>query len=372
MSKSYIIAIIIAGVIGAWLLSGQLRDTSEEHPPAVSIAEHNELIKLQRVRTSVSKATPHTADVILRGRTEALRKVQIRAETAGRIIALPPTKGQQVAEGDLLCQLDPQDRSARLAEARALVRARKLELDQAEALKKKGHRSETAAAGARAQYDSAVAVLRRIQVELSNTEIRAPFDGVIEDLPNKFGSYLQPGSLCAVLVDEDPFLVTAQLSEKEVAALAPGDEATVQLIDGSIHKGKVRFVAKSADDVTRTFLTEIQVPNPDRTLREGMTANITVKARERLAHQVTPDILTLNDAGQIGLKVVSATKKVEFVPVDVIDQTGEGLWVTGLPDEANLITVGQEFVLEGETVAVDASTEPDSRAADAQLEGSGT
>jgi len=372
MSKSYIIAIIIAGIIGGWLISGQLRDQTEATKPAVSIAEQNEEIKLQRVRTRISKAMPHTADVVLRGRTEALRKVHVKAETMGRIIALPPDKGQQVEQGDLLCQLDPQDRTARLAEAKAQVRARKLELDQAKTLKAKGHRSQTAVASAQANYDSAAAGLRAIQVDLNNTYIRAPFDGVIEDLPNKFGSYLRNGDLCAVLVDEDPFLVTAQLSEREVSVLSEGDSASIQLVDGSIHKGKVRFLAKSADQVTRTFLTEIQIPNPDRNLREGMTANITVAASEQLAHQVTSDILTLSDAGQIGLKVVEPDQTVTFVPVTIIDQRSDGIFVTGLPDETRIITVGQEFVLAGEKVAIDNVTEPDSRAADAQIEGSGT
>ncbi len=372
MSKSYIIAIVIAGIIGGWLLSGQLRDTTEQNAPAVSIAEQNEKIKLQKVRTRISKAVPHTADVVLRGRTEALRKVQVKAETTGRIISLPPDKGQQVEQGDLLCQLDPQDRGARLAEAKAQMRARKLELDQAKALKSKGHRSQTAVASAQANYDSAAAGLRRIQVDLNNTYIRAPFDGVIEDLPNKFGSYLQNGALCAVLVDEDPFLVTAQLSEREVTMLKEGDQATVQLVDGSIHKGKIRFIAKSSDQVTRTFLTEIQIPNPERRLREGMTANITVQAGEQFAHKVTSDILTLNDAGQIGLKVVEPDQTVEFVEVAVIDQAADGIYVTGLPEEVRLITVGQEFVLAGDKVDADGLNEPDSRAADAQLEGSGT
>jgi len=195
---------------------------------------------------------------------------------------------------------------------------------------------------------------------------------VIEDLPNKFGSYLRNGDLCAVLVDEDPFLVTAQLSEREVSVLSEGDSASIQLVDGSIHKGKVRFLAKSADQVTRTFLTEIQIPNPDRNLREGMTANITVAASEQLAHQVTSDILTLSDAGQIGLKVVEPDQTVTFVPVTIIDQRSDGIFVTGLPDETRIITVGQEFVLAGEKVAIDNVTEPDSRAADAQIEGSGT
>jgi len=135
MSKSYIIAIIIAGIIGGWLISGQLRDQTEATKPAVSIAEQNEEIKLQRVRTRISKAMPHTADVVLRGRTEALRKVHVKAETMGRIIALPPDKGQQVEQGDLLCQLDPQDRTARLAEAKAQVRAASLSLIRPKPLK---------------------------------------------------------------------------------------------------------------------------------------------------------------------------------------------------------------------------------------------
>ena len=68
------------------------------------------------------------------------------------------------------------------------------------------------------------------------------------------------------------------------------------------------------------------------------------------AHYLSPAVLTLSDRGVIGVKTVNAANKVEFFPVRIIADTPDGIWLTGLPETTTLITVGQEFVLTGQSV----------------------
>ena len=361
MTRSYIIAAIFAFVIGAWIVSGMIGENGEEVEPAGSIAEAQAEIKSMQAATFKVQAreftsTPHQTEIVLRGATKAERIAQVRAETSGRIVRLPREKGERVNKGDVLCQLDIQEREARMTEARAFLKQRELEYQAAEKLQAKGHRSETATAAVAAGYDAAKAAVERMEIELANTKVRAPFAGVIEDLPSEIGELLQMGAPCAVLVDEDPFLITAQISEREVQDVAVGDTADVTLINGYTTKGTVRFVASAANPATRTFLIEVQIANPDRVLREGLTATLILKSREVPAHYISKAILTMDDDGVVGVRSLDAGNQVRFKKITPIAEDREGVWVTDLPDQLRIITSGQEFVYEGQQVEVDIMT----------------
>lgn len=72
-----------------------------------------------------------------------------------------------------------------------------------------------------------------------------------------------------------------------------------------------------------------------------------IRADGKSAHLVAQSSLTLNDEGLLGLRLVDDESKVDFVPVEVIRDSTDGVWVAGLPEAANIITVGQEYVRDG-------------------------
>jgi multidrug efflux system membrane fusion protein len=110
---------------------------------------------------------------------------------------------------------------------------------------------------------------------------------------------------------------------------------------------RVSFISRSADKLTRTFQIEVTVPNEDLSISAGQTADITISAQGTLAHLLPGSALTLNDSGTLGLRVLGAENTVRFVPVTLIRDTVKGVWVAGLPREADVIVVGQEFVTDG-------------------------
>jgi len=180
----------------------------------------------------------------------------------------------------------------------------------------------------------------------------------VEARPAEVGAYLQRGDVCVRLVDEEPFLVVGEVSETQVDALVPDASATVVLSTGERLEGRIRFIAGTATDRTRTFPIEVAVPNERHTLREGMSAEIRVAVETRQAHFVPPTALVLDSSGLLGLRTVNSDDRVEFHPIRILEDTGDGLWVAGLPGRIRLITVGQGFVRAGETVRpVPADTE---------------
>jgi membrane fusion protein, multidrug efflux system len=350
MKRSYFVAAGLALLAAAWVASGQLSGIQAESlarkPPAdLTLGE-----TLPQVRVRRQSAEWHQTAVVLRGRTEALRKVEARAETHGRVIELAIERGMAVAEGDPLVRLAPEDRPARLAQAKALLEQRRIEHEAAEKLSAKGFRAETQLAASLAELESAQAAVERAQVDLDNTVIRAPFAGFVEDRKADVGDFLEIGDVVARLVDLDPILVIGQVSERDIGRLEVGRPGVARLMTGERIDGRIRHIARVADPVTRTFRVELEVANPDGALRDGVTAEVVLPGPSVLAHRVSPAVLTLSTAGEIGIKIVDADQRVRFLPVQIIEQSADGLWLLGLPDEVTLITVGQEFVRDGQQV----------------------
>ncbi len=357
MNKSYLIAFVFAAAVAGWILSGQVGandDPSGTETEEAQVTEANggsaEPKELISVRVRILKAEAHRREIVLRGRTEAVRSVAVKAEIPGMITKISVKKGARVKAGDLIANIDMQDRAERLAEAKALARQRQLEYKAAEALSKKGYRAETKLAAALTQLDSAKALVTRIELEIKHTELRAPFGGIVDSRPIEIGDYLKVGNPVATIVDQDPYLVVGEVSEREVSYLKIGQRAEATLITGQEVAGKIRFIAKTADPQTRTFHVEVQVPNKDRKLRDGVTAQIRIPVDEVQAHLVSHAVMTLNDEGLIGVKIVDLDGIVHFVPAAIIADSQDGVWLAGLPDTVGVITVGQEFVRDGDKV----------------------
>jgi multidrug efflux system membrane fusion protein len=305
---------------------------------------------LPRVEATISEARPRRSDLVLRGQTQALRKVVVRAETEGVVAATPVEKGTLVETGTVICELDPAAREAQLMEASAVLEQRRLEFVAARKLAEKGHRSETQVAGARAAYDAARAAKRAMEVEIARTKIRAPFDGVFDARQVEIGDFMTKGQACGTVMDQDPFLVVASVSERDVGKIAQGAEGTARLVTGETVDGRIRFISQEADPATRTFRVELEVPNDEMRLRDGVTAELILPVDTVPAHLISPAILGLDDAGRLGVRTLEDGDTVRFRTVEILADTVEGVWVTGLPERATLVTVGQEFVTSGQKV----------------------
>lgn len=353
MRKSIITALVLAILGVGWVVSGQFgtnnaADTANEDatPATQSQADKPPM----QVRVADLKAVMRVERVDVTGRTEASRKVQVRAETYGQVRELLRQRGDIVEKGAPIARLRLDDRSAKLAEAKATLRQREIEYDAAKTLKQKGFRSETEEAAAQARLDGARAVVEQMEIDIARTTFRAPFDGLVDSGHIEVGDYVAVGDITATVVDLDPILVVGNVSERQVNSLHEGMPGIIRLIDGTEHDGIIRFVAPVAEPATRTYRVEVEVLNDDTAIRDGLTAKIEVPVSESAAHFVTPSTLTLNDDGVIGVKIVTAGNIVSFAPVEIIADEPEGVWLGGLPETIRLITVGQEFVLDGERV----------------------
>lgn len=309
-----------------------------------------EAAQLVRVATIPEIQRPYA--VVLRGRTEAARTVSVRAETAGAVAATPTPEGSYVRRGQVLCRLDVDARGAQLAQAQANQRSEELQYQAAQELKKRGFRSETQVLAAKAELDQARAQAQQAAIALDQVNIRAPFAGVFDNREAEVGTYLAPGQVCGTLIELNPLLIVGDVSEADAARMRVGSSATARLATGGALTGRVRYVARDAHPQTRTYRVEVTVPNSSNTIRSGLSAEISVQSGSGAAHLVPVSALVLDSQGRQGIRYVVGADTVAFAPVRVIEETPEGVWVSGLTGPVRVITVGQSYVTEGQKVRV--------------------
>jgi multidrug efflux system membrane fusion protein len=365
VKPSFLIAFVLALLAAGWIYSGQM----EDDPFAFGSGDDTEAAQtadaagdgatsgdglappsereLPAVRTSPSEAEPHRALLIYTGRTEVARRGIVRAETEGRVVEIAAEESARIGEGDLIVELAANDRYARLREAEALVSQREIEFDAAKQLAGKGYQTEAARAQAEANLSAARAALERIRVDLSRITIEAPFEGIVESRMVEIGDYVQPGMEIAQIVDFDPIVVTIQVSEREISKVEAGVMAEVELVSGEIHPALVSRISTTADTLTRTFEVELEIANEDALIRDGMTAKVLLPAQQVMAHKISPALLALSDEGAVGVKAVGEDNRVVFHPIEIVEDTADGMWVSGLPRKATLISVGGAYVAPG-------------------------
>ena len=341
---SYRWAIAIFVFASLWIASGVFSGSAK---PTQSNASATG--EIPRVRITMLNATDRDAVLTVRGRTQALHSVQLKAEVDGVVQAIHFEKGDRVKEGQVLCELKLKDRAAKVDQARALVLQTERQHDVDVDLEKQGFRSPTQVDQSAAALEAAKAGERTVAVDLENTRIKAPFAGLIDDRYVDVGDYMRPGDNCALLIAPEPYLAVGQVSEREVGEVKVGNPASATLVTGETVQGHIRFVAARADDTTRTFRVEVELPNPDGKLKVGVSAEIHVPVKQLMAEKISPGILVLDDNGVVGVRAVK-NGLVRFLPVEIVSDGPDGMWVSGLPDHLAVITVGQSFVSDGERV----------------------
>ncbi len=353
MRGTYITALVIAVILALWLYSGD----HEQELIDGSIADNNrenarvlEDAAPTRVRVAVLEATERAKTIQVRGKTENKRTVMAKAELVGTLVARPVERGTQVQAGDVLCDISPEDRFVSLNEARAELNQARIDYQGALKLKQKGFNSESAIAAARTRLAASEAKVNRRQLDIEKLKVRAPFAGIVEDVHLEIGDYVSPGATCATIVDLDPMLLVGRVSEREVANLTVGQPATGLLSTGQTVEGPITFVGQQSDPATRTYAVEIELPNPEYALRSGVTTEIRIPVDYVLAQKISPALIALDDAGAVGVRTIDGDNRVEFHHIEVLADAADGVWVTGLPNRASVITVGQELVTPGERV----------------------
>lgn len=348
-------AVIVLIVASAWVLTGEFSAVGSEEPeagePATEAAP--EVAAAARTVAAVKPVfAEYAREIRISGATEADKVAVLAARANGIVAALGVIQGQTIGADEVVLRLDGAEVEANVAQARASLAQMTEELDVGEALFARGSLPELERVKRRAAKSAAEAALSQAEAAADRLLLKAPFAGTVDSVEVERGEWVQEGRAIATVLALDPIVVKAEVSERDVAQVAVGAKALVRLVDGTEMEGTVRHVARQASDITRTFVVDVALPNADGKIPSGLTAEVRLFAAPQAAVTVPRSIITISEEGMIGLRVVGADNIAQFAPVTLIDDTADGLIVTGLPDDVRVIVAGQDLVRDGDPVIV--------------------
>ncbi len=343
--STWIAAVLVVAIVG-WMGSGFLFPSEQEEDTATREAP-------QPVAVAVTQSMAEKVTQFYQAEGQALpdRDTLLRAETSGDVAEVLVEKGQDVSAGDVIARLDPATNDAETKRAAEALAQAQREFDIAEQLLARGVATQDRVVQARAALASAQAQVTAVEQAAEALTITAPFTGRIETLDLDVGEFVSAGVEVGRLVDITPLTVAIQVPQQSLTRLKVGQPATVRFITGEERDGTVAFVGTSAASETRTFLAEIEVANEDGAIPAGISAEVIIPTGDVTAHFLSPSIVSLDTSGALGVKTVDDGDVVAFFPIEVVKAQIDGIWVTGLPEAVDVITVGQGFVNTGETVA---------------------
>jgi membrane fusion protein, multidrug efflux system len=352
MKASRITALGLVAAATLWIFSGHLLPRESAESNAAIRTNEAEGKKLFRVGVTETSVVPHSRKLVLSGRTEADRRVTLTARTGGVLTELRVRRGTAVKAGDVIAVLSDEARESQVAQAKSLVMQRRAELEAKRPLIATGANPKLDLVNLEAQLEAAKAALAGAEAELDRGVVRAPWAGVVSDFTVEVGkaAFSMAGADICTIVALDPMLAVVEVSERRLAGIKVGDMAEVRLITGETARGKVRFVAKTASQTTRTYRIEIELPNADGAIPDGISADVSIPLAPIAATSVPRSALTFSSTGDLGVRTVDGNGIVGFVPVNVIEDEQTAMWIGGVPDGGRVIVQGQDFVREGQHV----------------------
>jgi multidrug efflux system membrane fusion protein len=344
------LAVVAAAV--TWIASGHLLPHGSAKDGAAQRATDTQAKKLFRVAVMRTSVVPHARKLTLSGRTEADKRVVLTARTAGVLTELRMKRGTWVEKDEVVAILSDEAREAQVRQAQAIVTQKRTELDAKRQLILNGTLPRLQLVELEAQLKAAEASLAGAEAERDRGVVRAPWSGVVQDVAVEVGqaAFSFAGRELATLIALDPMLAVVEVAERKLAGINIGDVAEIRLVTGQVAHGKVRFVAQSASQTTRTYRVEIELPNADRKIPDGITLEAALPLAPIPASRIPRSALTFSSRGELGVRVVAGDEHVEFTPIMVIEDEQSMMWVTGLADGARVIVQGQDFVREGQEV----------------------
>jgi membrane fusion protein, multidrug efflux system len=352
MKASRLTAVGLVAATALWIGSGHFLPHETGESRAAMRTDDGASKKLFRVSVAATSEIPHSRKLTISGRTEADKRVVVTARTGGVVTDLRVRRGYVVKKGEVLAVLSDEAREAQVAQAQAVVTQKRTELEAKRQLILNGTLPRLQLVDLEAQVKAAEASLAIAEAERERGVVRAPWAGVVHDLAVEVGqaAFSMAGREIAQLVALDPMLAVVEVAERKRAGIKAGEDAEVRLVTGETATGKVRFVAKTASQTTRTYRVEIEIPNPEGRIPDGITAEVSLPLAPMPATRVPRSALTFSSAGELGVRAIGNDDRVVFIPVSVVEDEQSFMWLAGIPDGSRVIVQGQDFVREGQKV----------------------
>jgi len=361
--SSYLLAGAVALAVAGWMQSDDLfgkADGAASQESVLANAETKTTTPAVTLETGFAetellvsavevKNQPITRIIRASGVSKAKFEMTVSAKADGQIISIDAVEGKNVAAGDVLIRLDKGTLAEQINAAKANLEVAKRRREVTERLAKENFSAPLEQAERAAAYATAKVNLRKLEEQLSDTVIVAPVSGLLETLHVEKGERVRRDTATATILGLDVLSAVVAVPQNEVSRIKLASKVKVQIAGNGSRHGTVSKIASKSNPATRTFDVTIDLPNQDRKLRAGMSVEATIDAGSLQAFAMSPAHLSVAENGILTAKIAVDGKAV-VLPVEVIRAGAETVFVSGLPDDAILLTVGQGFVEDGGAV----------------------
>lgn len=346
LKSSWTAAGIVVVVLTLWMLSGLMGSQADKADEPLSESDNVPML----VEVTLTNPSMMSRTIELRGQLDPIRQLHIKAQTSGSVDNVIARKGLRVDAGETLISLDQEGRGNALAEARAAVKSARSEREAAQTLQRQRLQSQLQLEQSEAALEAALARMASVELDIDYTLIKAPFAGVVNNVSVELGTLVERGDVIAHIVDDSAFKVSARVAQRALSQLSVDAPVTVTLISGQTLQGTLDWIGAIADPQTRTFAVEASVKGQDGTAAAGLSAALSIPVEQVQATFISPSTLSLDEDGSLGVKALNDQDQVVFLPIALVSTTLDGAWVSGIPAQTRVITLGQGFVNTGEPV----------------------
>ena len=263
---------------------------------------------LFKVKSITSLATEMNRTVNISSTSEAYRKIQIQSEITSKIEKVLKTKGSLVKENEVIIKLEEYDSYKKL-------------------------------------FDNGLISKN----EFNKIALLTPFEGILLDGHKIEGELISPGSVVYEIIDLSKIKIIGYVNENEINGISTDNTVEVKILNKKI-RGVIDYISPIADYDTKTFEIIVIFDNSDLQIRDGISAELSIYKDKIKVHKISPSVLSLGEDGDIGIKVLNKDNEVIFKEIEIIDDTSDYMLISGLDDEENIITIGQQYVSSGDKV----------------------
>ena len=342
--KSTIAHVILWGLFGVIVLLIVLMASIKKKPEKVDEIE----LKPTAVRTVTMEPASIPDVILIPGRIEPWIEAHLASEKDAQVVRISANKGDHVEAGQILLELDKRIWKHILNKAKLDIRESEKDLKRWEGLRESGAVSVAEFDRIKTKKEMAEIALADAEVNISQCEIVSPIDGILDDRRIEVGEYARAGEPLFTVVDMDNIKLTVDVPEQDISKLKTGQDVTftVAALSGMTFTGQISFISILASRESNSFRTEIEVANPDHTLKPGMIAESRIVRAIRDDALVVPLASIIPQKGDHIVFIAQDNHAVRrlvhigsIVGSDAIISTG--------------ITPGEALIVEGHRALVD-------------------
>jgi len=296
----------------------------------------------------------------LQGSVETKQNVMVTPESGGFLQRILVNEGQNVSKGQLLATIDDNGLSQQKAQLEIQANLAKTTYERQKRLWEQNIGSEIQYLQAKSNYESLEQNVNQIDKQLSKSNVRAPFSGVIDEVIAKKGIVVAPGQTELMrIVNLNDMYIETDVPEDYITSINNNKDVVVEFpVLGKTIDSKVRQTGNFINPANRTFRVEIAVPNTEKNIKPNLTARLKINDyTNENAILIPQSIISENADGEQYIYILENIEEDKAVAKQVIIETGKTQGnvievLSGIKNNAQIIDEGARSVKDGQTVRI--------------------